>query len=226
MLTKEAHEVHVKYLSLGQIFIFIKTGESFSINIDYQEIKHFLESSMPTQKWYLATLQYLGFAFNNITDEDLNKIHDSVMKILLIFNQLIQENEIEIYNLDRHATYLRLKNLCIVYEEIKENFIYEMIKNHADFISGLDDRDFGWNHGLDADRALLMASYIIENDAYKNMALESLIKNIEASVDEYGVTREQAVSYQKYARDVLSEIKIFLAGHNETKLNDVLKGLI
>lgn len=223
MTTKELIKVNRQYILKNQIYCPPQFGSSaIEYDNEYNLIK-IIESKNITYRWYLLSCYYIYYALLDEEEKPSAQIINNCEIIYKKLRNIIDCDKAKYFNLDRHATSLRTISLTLLYKYNQCDSLKQFLDYHANFIMNDENYDFGWNHGFDADRALLMVGFELDNKKYIDFALKRLERNITAMVDENGVTTEQAINYQKYNYDLLLLVKKILHKNSNTTLNNLLK---
>ena len=113
---------------------------------------------------------------------------------------------------DGHATAIRAEHLAALYAiGYRNEWLVESIHNHASVLMSDNFHQGNWNHGLDQDIGLLSLGGALSNNEWIELARARALFNFESSVDEEGVSNEQAVGYQYYVFLRFNDLKERLA---------------
>ena len=220
----EITQVSREYLKKGLLYCIPRFGKK---HISLQHIDWNSILSEDTQyRWFFWGL---GPLFHILQNKPTPPTMDQVILSIDITNSwfsFIKKDVNKYLSIDKHATACRTIVFLDLYSYVEENnfklILEKILMQHAFHLLDDSNYDFGWNHGLDQDRALYGIGCVFANEGFKNHAIARMLKTIPHMVDDDGVSCEQSVHYQRYARYILLKIKELMKLHHDNRLDAVL----
>lgn len=170
--------------------------------IDYNQLKDAPE----TFRWWLACLGFVKVlcTANPLRDAEASIVTD-ILRDWLDHNP--QVNPALTRAWDNHAVAYRTETIVDVAERLTDStWLEPHLREHLEFLS--DETNFAgnWNHGVDQAKALLRVGRYLNDEAATVVGMGRLEASILSTVDDEGVTIEQAVHYHKYNYDQIQQV--------------------
>lgn len=165
----------------------------------------------PGLQWWLNGMMYLRPLLTEYVAEPEDiEVAAEFIRHWVIENPL--SNPSADFAWDGHATAIRAEHLAALYAiGFRNDWLVDSIKTHASVLMSDEFHQGNWNHGLDQDIALLSLGGALDNLEWIKLARTRALLNFDSSVDDEGVSNEQAVGYQYYVFLRFNDLKERLA---------------
>ncbi|MGO1544820.1 MAG: heparinase II/III domain-containing protein [Gulosibacter sp.] len=184
--------------------------------IDYDEFADAPESF----KWWMACL---GFVRIVCVSNPLSESDEAVVTEILTdwFEHNPQENPKNSRAWDAHAVALRTEVLVTAAERVSDDtWLRPHLREHLEFLAAEENYAGNWNHGVDQDKALISVGRYLDDEEAARLGLKRLEVSILSTVDDEGVTVEQAVHYHHFN---FVQIQKYLPFLGDGELSDAIK---
>lgn len=148
-----------------------------------------------TASWWLNNFKFLRPLLISRGERDL-KTAASILKDWVNSNPVDKPSSSRAW--DGHSAAIRAEHVACLGMHLREDWIEEAGRQHAEFLSDEENYQGNWNHGLDQNIGLLSLGYAFQKEAWVSLARSRSIAAISEMVDWQSVSIEQAVKYHFY----------------------------
>lgn len=173
-------------------------------------------------KWWMACL---GFVRILCTSNPLGAPEEAIVTEILRdwLEHNPQENPKNSRAWDAHAVAYRTETMVIVAECISDDsWLRPHLREHLEHLAAEENYAGNWNHGVDQAKSLIRVGRHLGDESAAAIGVKRLEESILSTVDDEGVTVEQAVHYHYFNYEQIVGYLPFLEG-SDTSITERLR---